>query len=219
MHTLTTKKEVDFGTSRFASWLKNQRMRKEKLPDADWLRLESIEQEFRLANRRVSCDGYASQETASSPSQLTRAAAVQRSSSISRADAGDTCAASKEFSTALAGGAAPRTPAVSRASPPAYNVSKCMARTTGKKQCQRARARNSEFCAQHKKTAATGMLPYGRCDVPLRDEDTAIMARRTSKLGHGGKPVYYCRLTMWHFAAVEGVADLSELTDEQYTHC
>ena len=24
---------------------------------------------------------------------------------------------------------------------------------------------------------------------------------------------------MWHFAAVEGVADLSELTDEQYTHC
>ena len=94
-----------------------------------------------------------------------------------------------------------------------------MARTTGKKQCQRARVRNSEFCAQHKKTAATGMLPYGRCDAPLPEDVPGVKPRRASSLSQGGKPVYYCRLTMWHFAAAKGVSDLNELNDEQYTEC
>ena len=155
----------------------------------------------------------------SDSSQRLRDADVQRSLRVSRADVGDTKVVNEVMSAALSDSAVP--PCVESSVPcmRAYDVSKCMARTTGKKQCQRARVRNSEFCAQHKKTAATGMLPYGRCDTALREDASAPKPRRSSCLGHGGKPVYYCRLTMWQFAAAKGVNDLAELTDEQYAEC
>ena len=95
-----------------------------------------------------------------------------------------------------------------------------MARTTGKKQCQRTRARNSEFCEQHRKSAALGSLPHGRCDNPLLTDGAATKSTRsrgdkTTKT----RAMFYCRLTMWSYAAQFGVDDLADLSDEQYDTC
>ena len=100
----------------------------------------------------------------------------------------------------------------------AYDTSKCMARTTGKKQCQRKRARNSEFCQQHRKSAALGTLPHGRCDTPLLADGAATKSKR-SRIDKTKKLLLYCRLTMWSYAAQLGVDNLAELSDEQYDAC
>ena len=67
----------------------------------------------------------------------------------------------------------------------AYDTSKCMARTTGKKQCQRKRARNSEFCEQHRKSAALGSLPHGllRSSVLLSGKKKKILTSLRNRNG------------------------------------
>ena len=68
-----------------------------------------------------------------------------------------------------------------------------MAFTTGKKQCQiKPKSTKYEFCNIHKKRAALGTLPYGRCDNPLSFAD-ALQASRTRSPAAGWYKLPYGR--------------------------
>ena len=128
------------------------------MTDDQRARFESLESSYGYLSNAVDGGSNVSRGSASVSSQRLRDADVQRSLRVPRADVGDTKAVNEEMSAALSDSAEPPCLGSSVSRMRAYDVSKCMARTTGKKQCQRARVRNSEFCAQHKKTAATGMF-------------------------------------------------------------
>ena len=125
--------------------------------------------------------------------QLAEVPDSRRSTRVLRGDSGDAVSVSQEMDDALADASdltssfarkrvvfttENTTKQIGSISKQAYDTSKCMARTTGKKQCQRKRARNSEFCEQHRKSAALGSLPHGRCDNPLLTDGAATKGTR-----------------------------------------
>lgn len=201
-----------------ATWLAEQKRNLKQLSKEQQLRLAPILELQARVKRK----------------DIAEVPVMRRSTRASHADSGDAVSVSQELDDALLDapdlsmsfarkGTRPPTgnasKSVSTIAKHSYDTSKCMARTTGKKQCQRKRARNSDFCDQHRKSAALGTLPHGRCDNPLLADGAPTKSTRLRGDKTKTNPVFYCRQTMWSYAAKLGVEDLADLSDEQYDTC
>ena len=172
------KRHSDVVADALASWLWDQKRCLKQLSAEQQLRLVPILQ-LQVCVKKE---------------QLAEVPVVRSSIRVTRGDSGDAVSVSQEMDDALADAsdltssfarkrvvftAENATKQDDRIGKQAYDTSKCMARTTGKKQCQRKRARNSEFCEQHRKSAALGSLPHGRCDNPLLTDGLVTKSTRT----------------------------------------